>query len=106
MQEQIDKRIYQILFTSTFLVLVGGMAFYHHFEKLSWLNAYYFCVVTLSTVGYGDITPHTAAGKIFTTFYLLVGLIILGAFFNTVVSRRGEKMRAKQAKKVEAAAKK
>jgi len=97
MQEQIDKRIFQILVTVTIAVLAGGMVFYHIVEKLSWVNAYYFCVVTLSTVGYGDITPHTALGKIFTTFYIMVGVIILGAFFNAVMKRRAHKMEAKQA---------
>jgi hypothetical protein len=104
MQEQIDKRIFQILVTITLAVLGGGMVFYHFVEKLSWVDAYYFCVVTLSTVGYGDITPHTSLGKIFTTFYIMVGVIILGAFFNAVMKRRTHKMEAKQAQVVKAQA--
>jgi voltage-gated potassium channel len=102
MQEQIDKRIFQILTTTTVLVLVGGIIFYHTVEKMSWVNAYYFCVVTLSTVGYGDIVPHTAVGKIFTTFYIVVGVVILGAFFNAIVKRRGQKMESRQAEFVAA----
>jgi len=42
------------------LLMIGvGSFFYHFVEKLNWLDAVYFCVVTLATVGYGDITPHT-----------------------------------------------
>jgi voltage-gated potassium channel Kch len=104
MQEQINKRIYQILVTVTILVIVGGTVFYHLVEKFSWVNAYYFCIVSLTTVGYGDITPHTAFGKIFTTFYLIVGIVILGAFFNAIVKRRGDKMATKQAAIVKAKA--
>ncbi len=102
MQEQIDKRIFQILVTFTLIVLGVGVVFYHYVEKFSWVNAYYFCVVSLTTVGYGDITPHTNAGKIFTTFYLMVGVAILGAFLNALMKRRGQKMANKQAKVVEA----
>jgi hypothetical protein len=96
MQEQIDKRIFQLLVTATVVVLIGGAIFYHVVEKFSWVNAYYFCVVTLSTVGYGDITPHTDAGKIFTTFYIIIGVVILGAFFNAIIKRRGHKMEQHQ----------
>lgn len=65
-------------------LLLGGVLFYTRVEKWSVLNAVYFCVVTLATVGYGDITPTTDAGKIFTMFYIIVGLAIIGGFFATL----------------------
>lgn len=68
-------------------VLATGTVFYHFVEKLSWLNAYYFSVITLTTVGYGDITPHTPLGKIFTTFYVLTGIGIIGLFANLLIRR-------------------
>ena len=52
------------------LILIIGTFFYAHFEHWSMLNALYFCVITLTTVGYGDFTPHNAIGKIFTIFQL------------------------------------
>jgi voltage-gated potassium channel len=56
-------------------VLVTFCAFvYMLLEHWSFLNAVYFCVVTMSTVGYGDFAPHTALGKVFTIFYLFVGI--------------------------------
>lgn len=58
----------------TLLVIAGAATFYHHVEGWSWLDSFYFCVITISTVGYGDFTPHTVAGKIFTIFYILIGL--------------------------------
>lgn len=69
------------------LVLTGGAIFYHLVEKLSWLNAVYFCVITLTTVGYGDITPKTDAGKIFTIFYVLTGIGIIATLANLLVKR-------------------
>ncbi len=60
------------------------MVFYTNVEHWSLVNAIYFCVVTLGTVGYGDITPTTDAGKIFTVFYIIFGLAVIGGFFATL----------------------
>jgi hypothetical protein len=53
-----------------------GATFYHFFEKMRWVDAYYFAVITLSTVGYGDHLPKTDTGKVFTIFYLILGLAL------------------------------
>lgn len=63
-------------------VLMTGATFYHYVESLGWLDAFYFSTITLTTIGYGDIVPHTAAGKIFTMFYVIVGIGIIGGFAN------------------------
>jgi len=72
-----------------------GTVFYHHMEQLKWLDAIYFSVITLTTVGYGDITPKTDAGKIFTIFYVLIGIGILAGVANFLLrsapNRRIEK---------------
>lgn len=68
----------RILFTVLTVLLIGTV-FYHHVEHFSWLDSIYFCIVTLATVGYGDLTPHTDIGKIFTMFYILFGVGILAS---------------------------
>lgn len=55
------------------LVLVGTLGF-RVLENLPWLESFYFATATLTTVGYGDIVPHSSAGKIFTIFYMLIGV--------------------------------
>src|SRR5689334_18582085 len=89
---QISKHTFRYLSAAVVTVLSVGVVFYHIVEKLSWLNSYYFSVITLATVGYGDITPHTDAGKIFTTFYIFAGVGIITTFFSAVVRRRAEKI--------------
>lgn len=64
-----------------------GAIFYHKVEKLSWLDSAYFTVITLATVGFGDITPHTDLGKVFTIFYVIVGIGIIGALANLLLRR-------------------
>jgi voltage-gated potassium channel Kch len=54
-------------------LIVIGTVFYRTVEGWSWLDAVYFSVVTIATVGYGDITPQTAIGKIFTIGYIFLG---------------------------------
>ncbi|MCR9107916.1 potassium channel family protein [Marivita sp. XM-24bin2] len=56
------------------LIVTGGTIFFHWVEGWSWLDAYFFTVVTLSTVGYGNLVPMTALGKVGTTLLIFVGL--------------------------------
>jgi voltage-gated potassium channel len=67
-------------------LLGSGTLFYHSVEHWSVLDSFYFTVVTLATVGYGDFTPQTTLGKIFTVLYIFVGVGTLLSFI-TVVAR-------------------
>ena len=62
------------LLAMVLFIIGGGTVFFHHVEGWSWLDSYFFTVVTLSTVGYGNLVPVTAAGKIGTTVFILLGL--------------------------------
>ncbi|ASP22004.1 voltage-gated potassium channel [Antarctobacter heliothermus] len=62
------------LFLTMALIVALGTVFFHFVEGWSWLDSYFFSVVTLSTVGYGELVPATAAGKIGTTVFILLGL--------------------------------
>jgi voltage-gated potassium channel Kch len=43
---------------------------------LSWIEAYYFAIVTSTSIGYGDITPASNGGKIFLAFYMLFSTVV------------------------------
>lgn len=78
-----DKQFKSLLVFVALLLLVGA-GFYSHFEHWSFFNALYFCVITLTTVGYGDFTPHTTEGRVFTMLYLVIGVGVILGFVNVV----------------------
>jgi hypothetical protein len=75
------------------ITLLLGMFFYHWIEGWSFLDSVYFCVVSLGTVGYGDFTPKTPFGKIFTIVYLINGIVILLALFDRIRFVRSQHIR-------------
>jgi voltage-gated potassium channel Kch len=75
---------YRELVLTTLIVILGGSATYHYLEDWSWVDAVYFSVVTLTTVGFGDFAPQTDGGKIFTIFYIIIGIGIMLYFINTL----------------------
>lgn len=95
------KRLFRLTALIALVLLVGGAIFFHYQEKWSWLNSFYFCTVTLATVGYGDFTPQTNLGKIVDIFYILGGIGVIVTFANLFVRRAGERAveRAKEREK-------
>ncbi|MBI2652838.1 two pore domain potassium channel family protein [Candidatus Woesearchaeota archaeon] len=79
MEEEEHKKYHRRLlyvFIVILLVLFGGATFYYLVEGWRYLDALYFSAYTMTTVGYGDFVPKTDAGKIFTIFYVFVGVAI------------------------------
>lgn len=63
-----------------------GTTIYHYLEDWTWNEAFYFTVVTLSTVGYGDLHPTTAASRAFTAIFILTGVAVVLAALGIVGS--------------------
>lgn len=63
--------------TVTSAVLFHWVEGAHH-HKLSWISSFYFTVINITTVGFGDITPHTAWGKIIAMANSVVGVLSFG----------------------------
>lgn len=54
-------------------------------EHWSILDSVYFCVTTVATVGYGDLTPTRDVSKLFTSFFAVLGVVIIGSALAHVV---------------------
>lgn len=68
-----DERVLSLL-AVTFAFIAFALIFYWYVRGWSVLDSIYFSVITLATVGYGDFSPSTTLGKIFTMGYVLCGL--------------------------------
>jgi voltage-gated potassium channel len=60
------------------LVVCGGTLGLAYFESVPLASALWWTVVTITTVGYGDITPVTIGGRLIGTVTMLTGIGLLG----------------------------
>ncbi len=75
-----------------FATLLMGTFGFHYLEGWTITESFYAAVTTLSTVGYGDFSPHSKKGMIFTVFLIIVGvgtmLYTMGLIAETMIEGR------------------
>jgi voltage-gated potassium channel len=64
-------------------VLVSGVLWYKWVEGWTWLDAVYMSVITLATVGFAEVQPLGARGRIFTIVLILMGVVVIGYILNS-----------------------
>jgi len=80
-----DTAIYIIAPLILISYLFGGAFLFMEFEDWTFWEAFYFCVISLATVGYGDVTPETDFEKIFTVFYIYIGIAFVAGIVGGLV---------------------
>lgn len=74
------------------VLLIFGTLSFRYIEGLSFVDAFYFAGSTVTTLGYGDITPKTDIGKVFSVVYTLIGFgllfHIMGQLFDIAHQKR------------------
>lgn len=73
-----------VILFSSFLYYVEGMD-REHSQFRSIPDAFWYTIITMVTVGYGDVTPKTVVGKILGSFCALCGIIILYCFPTPII---------------------
>lgn len=68
---------FKSLLIFTIFLLIGSTIFYVNNEGWSVIDAIYFSMMTMSTIGYGDFVPSSTLSKIFTIVYTFLSI---GAF--------------------------
>ena len=66
-------------------VLLAGTLGYHFIAELSWLNAIYMTIITVTTVGFNEVGPLETEGKIFTVF-LIISSVFIFAYAISVIT--------------------
>lgn len=74
-----------ILIGVILLLGLSGMLFYHFVEGWSYADSFYFASISLSTRGYGELHPEHTSAKIFTVFYLFLGVAFIIYLLSTLV---------------------
>jgi len=79
------------------IILLTGVIGFIYIEGLTFVDALYFTIVTIATVGYGDIHPVTYTGKVLSLILIICGVgTFLGVVANATdlfLSKREEKIR-------------
>ncbi len=83
----LEDKNYRPVLLSLIIIIAIGTTLFHFIEGWRWLDSLYYCIATLSTVGYGDFHPITDAGKIIFIIYIISGLGVLFAFVNVFAEK-------------------
>lgn len=81
---------FKVLLGVTIVTLGIGMLIFNTVEGWSLFDSFYFSVITLTTVGYGDIHPVTTLGKTLAMLYIFMGIGIIFGFVNAIAKTRFE----------------
>ncbi len=63
------NKLLKIAVVTIIVLVASGTLVFHYIEWLHRFDAFYFVMMTMSTIGYGDIVPTTYAGKVMAIIY-------------------------------------
>ncbi len=89
--------LYTLLFLLIFITVTAGIAIYVFEENQnenidSIFDALYWALITISTVGYGDISPVTTEGRIVSMLIIISGIAMISFVTSVIVSSFSEKL--------------
>lgn len=87
MKKQKFKPEFVAAFSALMSIVAFGTIAYHYMEDWSWITSLYFVVATLATVGYGDIHPTNDGTRLFTVFFILIGVSIAISSISVIGTR-------------------
>lgn len=98
LQQARRSSLLPLLIPFLLLIAIGTFA-YARLESWSLLDALYATIITITTVGYGDLAPRTVAGRTFAIFFTLIAIGLAGYALSTAAAIVFEGHQAKMARK-------
>lgn len=89
--EQLQRTLYVRLILSAVALLALGTVVFRWLEDWSWVDAFYFSAVAVTTVGFGDLSPSTDGAKLFTVLYILLGISIIATALDARMKRHAQR---------------
>ncbi|NOQ46830.1 MAG: cag pathogenicity island protein Cag26 [Desulfobulbaceae bacterium] len=80
------ENFHLVIFWVVILVLVSSVGIFLLEPDIPLRNAFWWSIVTLTTVGYGDISPVTAGGRVIAVFIMFFGIGLLGMMSATLAT--------------------
>jgi len=94
------KHLWTLILIFVIIVILGSCA-YIYLEGWSLLDSIYFVVITLTTIGYGDLVPITSLGKLFTIFFAFFGIAFAFYVFSMMGSRLFKKHLSREVSEIQ-----
>lgn len=78
------ENIHRVLFFAVFVLLSGSLLLMFFEKKIPFGDALWWSIVTMTTVGYGDVSPATPGGRLVGIIVMLSGIGLLGLLTATI----------------------
>jgi len=85
-QRWLQNKIVRLALLTVFILLFGAVGLSYFENTPSLMDAIWWSFVTITTVGYGDVTPTTLGGRLTGVIVMVFGIGLLGMFTATVAS--------------------
>ena len=100
------NKIFYLVFVAAGIIIVGSFAIYavesqHENSQInSLLDAVWWSMATVTTVGYGDVVPVTETGKVIAMIYMIFGIASLAIFLSVLGTKFYQKRFEKEEKEI------
>jgi len=100
-------KFYSLIIVALAVIILGAFVMFtiespHENSKIKTMSdAIWWTVATVTTVGYGDVTPVTEVGRLIAIFYMFFGIGIFAMILTSIASRYFQKLTEHEKKELE-----